>query len=65
MRFEYHIETVRQLLSERELNSFGQEGWELVDIVYVPAISGWDLDDNHPHYKHYFKREVTEKHCHG
>ena len=49
MKWEYKIARSEAPVSAKQLNEeFGEEGWELVDIVVSP-------DD---YFYHYFKREI-------
>jgi hypothetical protein len=49
MKYEYRIAASNEPLSAKQLNEFGAEGWELVDIVHHNLNSK---------FYHYLKREI-------
>ncbi len=48
-RYEYRVVSGAGLMSSRQMEEFGKDGWELVTIVY---------DGDEGLYFFYFKREV-------
>ncbi len=49
MKFEYLWSNFTSAPTSEELDTFGEDRWELVSVVHVPSINRWHC---------YFKREA-------
>jgi hypothetical protein len=49
MKWEYRLISARGYLNEEQLNEFGEDGWELICVIFGKDVKGEGLF-------HYFKR---------
>ena len=62
MKYEYKIEDHLTPLGPIELNNFGEEGWELINMIYYEKYTNVTLGCkiSTPHFHYCFKRIKNE-----
>lgn len=62
MKYEYKIADYLTPLGPIELNNYGEEGWELINMIYYEKYTNVTLDSeiSTPHFHYCFKRIKNE-----